>query len=150
MHACCILKHICLFKQIQYTYVYNYDNNISYDYCNENEIKKSTLETDIWSIYSPSNYYQRVETTAIFRPIISNFVCNVNETISIFACNVNETIIIIDMYQELLMKNVAFIIPKNLMMLVIRSDITCMCILVLNAVYIVESELFLWFDFWLT
>lgn len=124
--------------------MYNYDNNISYDYCNENEIKKSTLETDIWSIYSPSNYYQRVETTAIFRPIISNFVCNVNETISIFACNVNETIIIIDMYQELLMKNVAFIIPKNLMMLVIRSDITCMCILVfLNAAYIVESELFL-------
>lgn len=115
-------------------------NNISYDYCNENEIKKSSLETDIWSIYSPSNYYQRVETTAIFRPIISNFVCNVNETI-----------IIIDMYHELLMKNVAFIIPKNLMMLVIRCDITCMCILVfLNAAYIVESKLFLWFDFWLT
>lgn len=28
-------------------YVYNYVNNILYDYCNENEIKKFILEIDI-------------------------------------------------------------------------------------------------------
>lgn len=28
--------------------MYDYNNNILYDYCTENQIKKSTFETDKW------------------------------------------------------------------------------------------------------